>query len=103
LTWEPRWAAVLNNLGNAELELGRYDESVLAFEQAQASAPTDADIASNLGNALRVQGRHEASLLACRRALELDPNLSAAHNNLSRSRSLGAATRRSRPIGVPCR
>jgi tetratricopeptide (TPR) repeat protein len=73
---------VLNNLGNAELELGRYEESVLAFEQAQASAPTDADIASNLGNALRLQGRHEASLLACRRALELDPNLSAAHNNL---------------------
>jgi tetratricopeptide (TPR) repeat protein len=79
-----------SNLGNALLDLARFEDAATSYRRALELTPSFAEAHSNLGNALRGLGRLDEAVASYRDALELMPNLAEAHNNLGNAlRGLG--------------
>jgi len=71
----------LLNFATALHELGRFDEAVLAYDQALALEPGIAEIHFNRGVSLRAVGRIEEAVASFDRALLLRPDLAEAASN----------------------
>jgi tetratricopeptide (TPR) repeat protein len=73
---------VQNNLGNAHLARGRFEEAMACYRLALKISPDDAKTHVNLGNVLGHLGKMQESIASSRRAIALDPTRCEAHNNL---------------------
>ncbi len=69
------------NLGVALDDFRRYDEALVAHQEAIQREPR-ATRFNGLGNVYYQQGRHEEAIAAYRRAIELDPEFAYPHNGL---------------------
>ena len=77
-------------LGPTLNQLGRQQESLVAFHKSVELSPQDAAAHNNLGSNLRDLGRLEEAETSLKRAIALKPDLAEAHNNLgSTLRELG--------------
>ena len=70
------------NLGNALMQLGRFEEAIARFGVALQINPGHANTHNNLGIALTTHGRLEEGVLSFRRALQCNPSHIPAHYNL---------------------
>ena len=70
----PRSGHIIDSLGWALFQLGRYAEAVDRLETALALAPGVAEIADHLGDAYWRTGREDDARLEWRRASTLDPS-----------------------------
>ena len=69
-----------NNLGNAFVARGRFEEAIDQFQRALQIDPNDADATYNLGNALAQQGSFEEAAKQLQNALQINPgNAMAAY------------------------
>lgn len=71
-----------NNLGNALIRAGRYEEAIRNLEKAIAIQPKYAYAQYSLGLALYHQGNIEKATRRFLKTLELDPSFFRAHYNL---------------------
>lgn len=78
---DPELSSAYNNLGKLYGELGRTDEAIAVFLQAQEIVD-DAMIALNLGNTYVEAGQREAAKEAYLRAISLDDSYADPRNNL---------------------
>jgi len=78
LALNPQDPVVLTNLGNALINLSRYEEAVDCFREATALAPDHADAHYNWGTAHLRAERFHAAAEKFSDALAKDPNLSEA-------------------------
>ncbi len=74
----PESDIVLNNLGLAQLQLGRYDLALGNLEGAVARNDENANAHLNLGLAQYELGRYGEAVLAWERAIQLEPTLEGA-------------------------
>ena len=74
--------AAHNNLGNALVSRGRFEEALTHYEQALKIKPDDAEAHSNLGNALVGQGRFDEAIAHYQKALALKPDRAKVYINL---------------------
>ncbi len=72
----PKSDIVLNNLGYAHLQLGRFDLAVPQLEQALQINPDNAQAHLNLGLTYYGLGRYQDAISQFDTAVKLDPNLS---------------------------
>ncbi len=70
----PNSGAIIDSLGWAHYQLGRYDEALPHLEKAAALEPADPTITDHLGDAYARLGRTVEAEFQWRRALELGPN-----------------------------
>ncbi len=63
-----------NNLGNAHLRRGEFDEARIEFQQALALDPNNADALLNLGSIARLKGNAAEAEHYVERALRVNPN-----------------------------
>jgi Flp pilus assembly protein TadD len=70
---EPQSGAILDSLGWAQYQLGRYQEAAVNLEKAAALEPSDPTITDHLGDAYWRLGRPAEARFQWRRALELGP------------------------------
>lgn len=87
--------------GNCSKELREFDIAIEAYRKAIARNPNDADVFLQQGHALKMSGARGEAIKSYKHALELDPELSAAAQELRalgvRSDSIAA---RHRPLHV---
>lgn len=69
-------------LGNALLDMGRFQDAYYAYQQAIRLEPGYADAYANLGLALRRMGNLKAAAGAYAQALDFNPNDAVTLNNL---------------------
>ena len=84
LRTNPNSSVAHNNLGNALVQRGRWDEAIPHFKRALELRPNDAEVNNNWGAVLIRAGNLEEALRYFRRAVELRPGNASAHNNLGR-------------------
>jgi hypothetical protein len=83
-------ATAWSDEGSRLLDLGRYEEAVVALDRAIQLDPSDASIHRHRGQALANRGLHEEALRDWDRAIELDPGAVLAHiNRAGALRALG--------------
>jgi protein O-GlcNAc transferase len=82
LAIHPGNAVAHGNLGNALLELKRYEEATVSYRNALTCQPDHVEAYNNLGNALKAQGQFEEAIGSYRKALEIKPDYATAHNNM---------------------
>ncbi len=70
--------------GSIYLNTKRYQEALLAFEQAIQLDPNDAVIYNGKGLALSNLNRYGEALAAYEQAIRLDPNITTPYNSTSR-------------------
>lgn len=70
---EPQSGAIVDSLGWAQFQLGRYKEAVVNLERAAAMEPSDPTITDHLGDVYWKLGRKAEARFQWRRALELGP------------------------------
>ena len=70
------------SLGNAYLNLGRYQDAVEAYKQAIKIKPDYADAHYYLGNAYDKLGRYQEAIEAFGQAIKIKPDYAEAHYNL---------------------
>ncbi len=70
----PNSGAIIDSLGWAHYQLGRYDEALPHLEKAAALEPGDPTITDHLGDVYARLGRTVEAEFQWRRALELKPN-----------------------------
>jgi tetratricopeptide (TPR) repeat protein len=78
---ESKSAEVWFNKGFALNSLGKYDEGIIAYDEAIRLNPYYAAAWNNKGIALDNQGKHDESIKAYDEAIRLDPNDADARNN----------------------
>jgi protein O-mannosyl-transferase len=71
-----------NNLGNALLQKGSLEESIVHFQQSLQIQPDYAEAWNNLGNALLRKGKLGEAMACYQKALQLRPVFLEAQNNL---------------------
>jgi tetratricopeptide (TPR) repeat protein len=84
LQLDPQLPEARNNLGNALLELGQYEDAAGSYRLALRVKPDDVRILCNLGNAERLLGQFDQAIASTRRAIALNPAAALAHNSLGR-------------------
>lgn len=72
-----------NDLGNVLFALERFDEASLAYGQALALRPDDAQLWTNLGATRRAQQQLQPAIDACEQALLRDPQCLPALHHLA--------------------
>jgi tetratricopeptide (TPR) repeat protein len=77
----PNDVAALNNRGNAQLALRRFDEALASYDRALVLRPAYADALCNRGAALHALRRYDEALAACDRGIALQPDYAEAHSN----------------------
>lgn len=73
---------VLNELGGAYRQAGRYEEALAAYGKALALSPESAEALHGRGLALLELMRNEEAIASFRDALKLDPSIAQAHYKL---------------------
>jgi tetratricopeptide (TPR) repeat protein len=81
LVADPYSIAARNNRGTLLIELKRYEEAVVALNEAIARAPNYADAYGNRGVALAELGRYDEAFADYDTALRLTPHLADPHAN----------------------
>ena len=81
----PAAPAYHNNLGNVLQELGRFEASLLCYEEALRLAPDYVEALVNLGNALNRLDRFPEALACYLQAQRLRPDGAAVYVNLARA------------------
>jgi tetratricopeptide (TPR) repeat protein len=76
-----------NNLGNALVAQGRFEEAIDQFQRALRINPDDADVAYNLGNALAQKGNFEEAGKQLQHALQINPDNAMAAYDLGNVRA----------------
>ncbi|MBZ0104022.1 MAG: tetratricopeptide repeat protein [Sulfuricella denitrificans] len=90
LALRPDFADAYGNLGNAQQNLGQFDEAIASYRRALALKPDFADAHSNLGNALSMLGRFDEAVACYQRALAIRPDFAdASFNQGNALKSLG--------------
>ena len=79
---KPHFPKAYNNLGNALMAQGHWDEAVAAYRKAIALKPDYALAHGNLGGVLGKMGRLDEAVVACRQAIVLEPGHPDAYVNL---------------------
>lgn len=79
---EPKHKSAWNNLGQADLALGKNDEAVSAFNKQIEINPFDEFAYNNLGRALQIEQKYDESIAAYKKQLEVNPLDQFAHANL---------------------
>lgn len=82
LALDPGNSAVLNNLGLAYLQQGKFEQAADAFQAALHFAPDVADLHNNLGEAQLNLGNYTAAVVCFEQAAALAPNMIEVHLNL---------------------
>jgi protein O-mannosyl-transferase len=75
-----------NNLGNALVAQGRFEEAIDQFQEALQISPADADVTYNLGNALAQKGNFEGAAKQLQQALQINPDNAMAAYDLGNVR-----------------
>jgi len=78
-------ATAHNNLGNAYLNLGRYQDAVESFKQAIRIKPGLTEAHINLGTAYNKLGRYQDAIEAYKQAIRIKPDFAEAHCGLGAS------------------
>ena len=78
----PNNAAAWDSLGNLHKSLGKYEEALMAYQQAVALEPQRADFHHHLGLVHAILGRNEDAIMSFQKVLELAPDHSLAHATL---------------------
>lgn len=78
----PDSAIVLNNIGYAQLQLGRYDLALQNLDRAVSTDPENAQARLNLGLVHYALQQYEAAIAELQAAAELDPRLGGAVEDL---------------------
>ena len=78
----PDSAIVLNNIGYAQLQLGRYDLALQNLNRAVSTDPENAQARLNLGLVHYALQQYEAAIAELQAAAELDPRLGGAVEDL---------------------
>ena len=78
----PRSIYAHYNLGNVYAGMGRLDEAITQYREAERVDPNDIDVLVNLGNSYVRTGRLDEAILKYEDVLKLKPDLVDAHNNL---------------------
>lgn len=73
---------ILNNLGIVLLELRRFEEAEVHFQQALVRSPNYFQAHNNIGIINMERGRFAEAVESYRQALALNPDFAEAHNNL---------------------
>ena len=71
------------NLGNALLQIGRFDQALKEFTTVVELEPGHVMANNNLGNLLLRRGRVDEALMRFRKVLDAEPNEPMAHYNLA--------------------
>ena len=86
----PNAPSLYNNLGNAYLDLGRYQDGIKALKQAIRIEPDLVDAHYNLGVAYDNIGFHQDAIESYKQAIRIKPDFASAHCNLGNAyRELG--------------
>lgn len=78
----PESDIVLNNLGYAQLELGRFDLALDYLRRAVASNPSNARAHLNLGLVRFATGQYDSAIASFEEAARLDPRLTSTTDQL---------------------
>jgi tetratricopeptide (TPR) repeat protein len=73
----------LNNLGNALVDKGKYDEAVLHFTEAIRINPQKTDARNNLASVLFLQGNADEAIIYYNEILNTHPQETDTRNNLA--------------------
>ena len=84
LALAPGNADALVSAGILARTLGRFDEAIALYQQAQARDPLSTVVHNNMGLALYYAGRLPEAEAALRKLLELRPGIAAGHAHLSK-------------------
>jgi predicted O-linked N-acetylglucosamine transferase (SPINDLY family) len=68
--------------GNAHFAAGRFEQAVIAYQDALRLRQDFAPVHANLGHLFLSMGRVDEALASCQKALALQPDLAQAQNNL---------------------
>ncbi len=79
---EPKHKDAWNDLGNAYMGLGKYDDAVTAFKTAIANNAYDGYAYNNLGRAYQRQQRYDEAVKQYQKQIEINPLDQYAHANL---------------------
>ena len=71
-----------NLMGASAAQIGKFDDAVLAFQQALSIKPDDAQVHYNMGNALKDQEKLEEAIDAYKEALSIKPDYAEAYLNI---------------------
>ena len=71
-----------NNLANALVSKGRFEDAVGQYRQMLFLKPDDIRVLSSLGGALKMSGHLDEALVHLNYAIKLDPNSQEANNNI---------------------
>jgi tetratricopeptide (TPR) repeat protein len=71
-----------NNLGNAYVRLGRYEEAIEAYKQAIKINPNLTETHTNLGVVYNKLGRYQYAIDTFKQAIKIKPDYAEAHYNL---------------------
>jgi tetratricopeptide (TPR) repeat protein len=74
-------AFTYTNSGNANKNMGNWDQAISDYSTALRNSPNNAVAYSNRGNAYLWKGEYDLAITDCTAALRIDPNLASAYNN----------------------
>jgi Flp pilus assembly protein TadD len=80
---KPDYVTALNNLGAVLIRMGRTEEALQSFVQAEQARPPDADARYNAGTALMTLGRWPEAAQHLRDAIAVSPDHGQARYNLA--------------------
>jgi tetratricopeptide (TPR) repeat protein len=78
----PRNASAWDSLGNLHKGMGRYQDALMAYQQAVSIDPQRADYHHHLGLVHAILGQNEEAIMSFQKVLELAPDHSLAHATL---------------------
>lgn len=76
--WRPGWAAAWNNMGNALMHQGRYEQAVEAFDTVLALSGEIYETHANLAKLRNEIGQNQQALLHAKKAIAIQPGPAAA-------------------------
>lgn len=83
LKYTPKSGRAMNNLANAYVDAGRYDEGVLLYKKTLETDPGFKTTYYNLANAYKKTGRNQEAISRYKKAIEVEPEYAPAYYNLA--------------------
>lgn len=69
-------------LGNIQMDAGRFTEAIDAYQKALALDPNNVDVRVDMGTCYRNTGKPDIALKEFRKAVEINPNHAMSHRNM---------------------